>query len=73
MKPDKIYVKEYHNGSFNSAWETKRKDDPWVVFHEYIRKETLLEYVKDRLAQYDPEYTNAGKELQMIIDKINSI
>ena len=69
MKPDKIYlgIEELDSGYiYNLSLDNNGHS-------EYIRKEALLECVKDRLAQYDPEYTNAGKELQMIIDKINSL
>lgn len=72
MKPDKIYIPKEEVESRMPWIEQPYEDDPnWKEC--YIRKEALMEYVKDRLAQYDPEYTNAGKELQMIIDKINSL
>ena len=44
--PDKIYVREYPDGSFNPAWESKRKDDPTTLFHEYIRKDIVDETIK---------------------------
>lgn len=46
---DKIYVREYPDGSFNPAWETKRKDDPTTVLREYIRKDALLEWLENEI------------------------
>lgn len=77
---DKIYVREYPDGSFNSAWETKRKDDPTIILHEYIRKETLLEWVNvyktviETNGEEDDAYTRGQySAILTLIDKLNEM
>lgn len=57
--PDQIYVREYPDGSFNPAWETKRKDDPTTVLHEYIRKEALLEWAQEQMRLWEDRALDA--------------
>lgn len=61
--PDKIYINGF------SAFAT----EPVKEGIDYIRKDALLEYAKARLLQYDPDYSSAGRELQMIIDRLNEM
>lgn len=72
MMPDKIYVREYPDGSFNPTWETKRKDDPTTVHHEYIRKDALLEWLKE-MKRICRGAEPIEKAYQTIIDKLNEM
>lgn len=72
--PDKIYL---HGYDFDDEpcknWEIEPKVKGmrgYPAKHaEYIRKDLLLEWAKERMKLYDPIRTDAGRELQMIIYK----
>lgn len=78
MAPDKIYVREYPDG-INQFWDRKKRDDVVaIIYHEYIRKDALLEWAKKELE--NAEYTNfdefgRGEVIawRHIVDKLNKI
>lgn len=79
--PDKIYVREYPDG-LNQFWERKKRDDVIATIpHEYIRKDALLEWAKEKQWQMKIEAGGcsnmlaAGKLLayEAIIKKIESL
>lgn len=50
------------------------KELPLYLDHaEFVKKDLILEYLRDRAKLYDSDYTSAGTELQKAIDKINSL
>ena len=73
--PDKIYLQELSDGTWDDCfvYESSETDTKGKKRIPYIRKEALLEYAKARLLQYDPDYSSAGRELQMIIDRLNEM
>ena len=77
MAPDKIYVKEFGEG-ISQMWSSiKATETTANAQHEYIRKDALLEWVKEqkeKLVSSD-SFTTQGKRimLERIIDKIESL
>ena len=73
MIPDKLYIRHY--------WMPEELDDDWRLkpvedeqCEEYIRKDALLERIKERLKLYDPddpEEETVCYELQSIIRYLN--
>ena len=81
MMPDKIYVREYPDG-LNQFWDRKERDDMVaVIYHEYIRKDTLLEWAKvykegaDALTRGRTDNPSWGESVAMknLINEINSL
>lgn len=81
MIPDKIYVREYPDG-LNQFWDRKKRDDVVAtIYHEFIRKDALLEWAKEKREQMKIEaggcsnMAAAGKYLAYseLIDKLNSM
>ena len=81
MVPDKIYVREYPDG-INQFWDRKKRDDVVAtIHHEYIRKDTLLKYVKDIKAKMKIEAAGCSNMLaagewlayDKLIEKIESM
>lgn len=72
MAPDKIYINNYNgNDTFGNQWHTKPSESPSVVSHEYIRKDALLEWVKEKEQN---AITNLVKlTYKTVIDKIKSL
>lgn len=67
MAPDKIYVREYPDG-INQFWDRKKRDDVVaIIYHEYIRKDALLEWARNNR-------DSAGKlSYTEFIEKIESL
>ena len=79
MIPDKIYVKEFDEG-ISQMWSSiKATETTANVQHEYIRKDALLEWLEQELAQRrqwferyeDAEDLHACNELTKIINKLS--
>lgn len=70
MIPDKIYLWEtlIINGGYDPAWHKNSFNDSDV---EYIRKDALLEWLKEKVEWYE------GTDLEIaylrVIDKINKM
>lgn len=70
--PDKIYIREYPDGLAN-FWESKKKDDVVAtLLHEYIRKDTLMEWAKEKANDYKGT-ANIRRSFEMMINKIESL
>lgn len=76
MIPDKIYIGNVTLSSNGlgerfllSGWHIK--PNPRVINEEYIRKETLLEWAKEK--QYESLTIVADNFWQEVIDKLNSM
>ena len=71
--PDKIYIAE-HNIGFNDIvdmmWTYDKRSDPSISNVEYIRKDTLLNIIKE---QKNIAMGFSYEHLKMIEDKINSL
>lgn len=49
MMPDKIYVREYPDG-INQFWDREKRDDVvGVIYHEYLRRDALLEWLEGKM------------------------
>ena len=69
MIPDKIYIREYPDG-IARFWESKKKEDVVAtVPHEYIRKDALLEIIKEESSFWD----DGEMIFRSLIEKINSM
>ena len=69
MAPDKIYIREYPDGVAR-FWEEKKKDDVVATIpHEYIRKDALLELIKEESRFWD----DGEMIFRKLIDKLNSM
>lgn len=67
--PDKIYIREYPDGIAH-FWEKKKKEDVVATIpHEYIRKDALLEIIKEESKFWDDGEMIFGS----LVDKINSM
>lgn len=72
MIPDKIYVREYPDG-LNQFWDRKERDDVVAtIYHEYIRKDALLEWAKEKAEDYKGT-ANIRRSFEMMIRKIESL
>ena len=70
MIPDKIYIRHYWMpGELDDDWRLKPVEDEQC--EEYIRKDSLLEWVKQK--QYDSTTIVADNFWQEVIDKISSL
>lgn len=70
MAPDKIYVKEFGEG-ISQMWSSiKAIETTANVQHEYIRKDALLEWLKERRSEHSFE---VRKAYQRTIEKIESL
>lgn len=78
--PNKIYVASYNGEAFSHSWTMEPLGDTTAT--EYIRKEALLEWAKEKYEEYDtaasgfPDdgtYWGQRNAFRQIIDKINSI
>lgn len=70
MIPNKIYVREYPDGT-SRFWGIKRKDDVVATIqHEYIRKDALMEWLENKVRL---SYGAATDALVEVIDKLNSL
>lgn len=68
MIPDKIYVREYPDG-LNQFWDRKKRDDvAATIYHEYISKDSLLEWLNKAKIAANNDGIRAG--FQIVIDKI---
>lgn len=80
--PDKIYLTEFHENVLGDKW----RDFPWmsdlVINHEYVCKDALLEWAKEKWGRKKLEVEaneddgiDYGKmrAYQEIIDKLNSM
>ena len=78
MVPDKIYLRQYDTDmvvflnkyNIDEEWTEVPINDRAAKNIEYIRKDTLLEWVKNMEKGVDPI---EKKVYQTIIDKLNSI
>ena len=69
MIPDKIYIREYPDG-IARFWESKKKEDVVATIpHEYIRKDALLELIKEESLFWD----DGEMIFRSLIEKINSM
>ena len=66
MTPDKIYIQpNAHDGWFEG-------EKPSGIFEEYIRKDTLLEWAKEKANDYKGT-ANIRRSFEMMIRKIESL
>lgn len=81
MIPDKIYVKEFGEG-ISQMWSgIKATETAANVQHEYIRKEALLKWLEQELAQRQQWLNRYGEsadyyvsdEIKKVIDKLNEM
>ena len=76
MIPDKIYVKEF-DGEVSKMWSNERSTKTLAnVQHEYIRKNALLTFLKERgkgLSSGDSFVAGERKMLKEIIEKIEAL
>lgn len=69
IAPDKIYIREYPDG-IARFWESKKKEDVVATIpHEYIRKDALLELIKEESSFWD----DGEIIFRSLIEKINSM
>jgi hypothetical protein len=68
--PDKIYLDPGFTGDFDFAsWDTEKKLESDV---EYIRKDALLEWAKEKAEDYKGT-ANIRRSFEMMIRKIESL
>ena len=83
MAPDKIYVKEFSEG-ISQMWSSiKAKETTANAQHEYIRKDALMEWAREKKKQLlenesandEPSDVAVGivAGLDMLIGKLNSM
>lgn len=61
--PDKIYVFQHGINAFDPLWHFTESKEKYTESHEYIRKDAILEWAKERL-----EFAKALRsEGQMVI------
>lgn len=65
--PDKIYVASYNGEAFSHSWTIEPLGD--ITATEYIRKDALLELIKDESNFWD----DGEMIFRELIDKLNSI
>lgn len=65
--PDKIYVASYNGEAFSHSWTIEPLGD--ITATEYIRKNVLLELIKDESNFWD----DGEMIFRELIDKLNSI
>ena len=75
--PDKVYIREYPD-VIAHFWEERKKEDVVATIpHEYIRKDTLIEWLLKGIEMSEichSEYGDAcAQTYQAVIDKINSL
>ena len=46
--PDKIYIEQFPEGHFSDAWHQHDQSTRTIKAHEYIRKDALLEWSKEK-------------------------
>ena len=69
--PDKVYVREFAEG-LSQMWSgIKATETSATAQHEYIRKDALMEWAKDK--QYESLTIVADNFWQEVIDKLNSL
>ena len=71
--PDKIYVRQYRDGDTSGFWDDEPYEDEIAGIEavEYIRKDTLLEWAKEK--QYESLTIVADNFWQEVIDKLNEM
>ena len=71
--PDKIYVRKYRDGETSMFWDEEPYEDEIAGIEavEYIRKDTLLEWAKEK--QYESLTIVADNFWQEVIDKLNEM
>ena len=69
--PDKIYVKEFDEGISQMWSRVKATETTANVQHEYIRKDALIEWAKEK--QYESLTIVTDNFWQEVIDKLNSM
>ena len=73
MIPDKIYVREYPDG-LNQFWDRKKRDDVVAtIYHEFIRKDALLEWVKLAYGKLSKNPFDVQDVFEELINKLNSM
>lgn len=80
MAPDKIYVREFAEG-LNQMWSSIiATETSAIAQHEYIRKETLLEWLKAAISEikginYDEANYEAGEAsaYDYVIEHLNEM
>lgn len=68
--PDKIYIAETPNKLIEIWSEEPIESKPYITEHEYIRKDALLEWLKERRDEHSFE---VRKAYQRTIEKINTM
>lgn len=70
IAPDKIYLDPGFSGDFDFAtWDTEKKLESDV---EYIRKDALMEWAKEKAEDYKGT-ANIRRSFEMMIRKIESL
>ena len=77
MIPDKIYIKEF-DGEVSKMWSNERSTKTLAnVQHEYIRKDALIEWAKEKNTRLDGtggDYTQGYIHAMIdLIEKLNSM
>lgn len=69
MIPDKIYIRHYWMpGELDDDWRLKPVEDE--QYEEYIHKDTLIEWLENKISV---SYGVATDALVEVIDKLNSL
>lgn len=70
--PDKLYIGRRNYGPLIGGWKSQPFTSKEIESIEYIRKEALLEWLKE--CKNNPAITDLQKgNIQELIDKINSL
>ena len=69
--PDKIYVASYNGEAFSHSWTMEPLGDTTVT--EYIRKDTLLEWLQEIRAIPHKNAIARDLAFQEVVNKLNSI
>lgn len=67
--PDKIYVKEFDEGITQMWSSVKATETTAIAQHEYIRKDALLELIKEESSFWD----DGEMIFRALVDKLNEM
>lgn len=70
--PDKIYVFQHGINAFDPLWHFTKSKEKNTEFHEYIRKDALLEWAKRMLVCFKPGF-DCHETLKVIVEHIESL
>ena len=73
--PDKIYIAETPNKLIEIWSDEPIESKPYITEHEYIRKDALLEWVKEEMMKAAKQSDSYGRRnaFMDVIEKIESL